>query len=53
MILPAEIRIVDKEIVKKRNYRNKTANHTYTSKQTFEKLVDLILLSNSKKSFYV
>ena len=34
-------------------YENKTSYHIYTSKQTFEKLVNLLLSLNSKKPHYV
>ena len=34
-------------------YEDETPYHIYTSKQTFEKHVDLVLLSNSKNSYYV
>ena len=35
------------------DYEDKTPYRTYTSKKTFEKQFDLILLSNSKNSNYV
>ena len=34
-------------------YEDKTSNRIYTSKQTFEKYVQLLLLSNSKNFHYV
>ena len=34
-------------------YENKTPYHIYTLKQTFEKHVDLLLISNARNSHYV